>query len=646
MTNLRTLRRAWIAVAFTLLPILASPVVAAPSLADNSDLTVQPSALFTIDQNRATVVDRIVGNWGDALAQSEAGISREQLRTILNGLRADHLLAASLAGSLTGLRNVLANSLTSPATAKGPRLKIQALGDAARDLVYTPVNPCRLFDTRPGQGGLGVMTPNVRRTYGATSPVANQGGPGGCAAGPGAAVALIQIGTLNPSWYGYMQAGPQGVASFPNALILYQPGDQYGTEVALPLNAANGQFDLQVQFAATDLYGDLLGYFKPAVNASTGAFEVSVNGALALQIRPDATSAILVAGSNANTVTAGASGAVIGGGGAPGGPTLLGDGCNLDCTNRVTDAFGTVGGGAANQAGDAAGTVIDARFATVGGGLSNTASGRFSMAGGGYGNTGSGLFATVGGGGVNIASGQYSTVPGGVGNNAGADYSFAAGRSANAIKPGCFVFSDSSSLNVTSCNIDNGFVARALGGVYFFTGGNSDATYSGAALAPGASAWTVYSDSNGKDNLRIVDAKLVLKEVASIPIATWNWKSQDASIRHMGPMAQDFYAAFGLGDTPKGISTVDADGVALAAIQGLNAKVDEQAALLQTKLENAVQEKDGQLAEQGATIREQQRQLARLSERVQRAEALAADVVALKAALADLQRTRATMAVK
>jgi hypothetical protein len=41
-------------------------------------------------------------------------------------------------------------------------------------------------------------------------------------------------------------------------------------------------------------------------------------------------------------------------------------------------------------------------------------------------------------------------------------------------------------------------------------------------------------------------------------------------------MAQDFHAAFGLGETPKGISTVDADGVALAAIQGLNAKVEEQ----------------------------------------------------------------------
>ena len=75
--------------------------------------------------------------------------------------------------------------LTSTATAQDARVHIMALGDTNQDLVYTPVNPCRLFDTRPAQGGLGVMTPNVRRTYGATSPVTNQGGPGGCAAPTG-----------------------------------------------------------------------------------------------------------------------------------------------------------------------------------------------------------------------------------------------------------------------------------------------------------------------------------------------------------------------------------------------------------------------------------------------------------------------------
>ncbi len=60
-----------------------------------------------------------------------------------------------------------------------------------------------------------------------------------------------------------------------------------------------------------------------------------------------------------------------------------------------------------------------------------------------------------------------------------------------------------------------------------------------------------------------------------LPLATWNYKAQDDSIRHMGPMAQDFHGAFGLGVSDKLIDTIDPDGVALAAIQGLNAIVEE-----------------------------------------------------------------------
>ena len=53
-------------------------------------------------------------------------------------------------------------------------------------------------------------------------------------------------------------------------------------------------------------------------------------------------------------------------------------------------------------------------------------------------------------------------------------------------------------------------------------------------------------------------------------------KAQSPSVRHVGPMAQDFHAAFGLGGDDKHINTVDADGVALAAIQGLNQKVEKE----------------------------------------------------------------------
>ena len=77
------------------------------------------------------------------------------------------------------------------------------------------------------------------------------------------------------------------------------------------------------------------------------------------------------------------------------------------------------------------------------------------------------------------------------------------------------------------------------------------------------------SDVALKENFASLEGKALLARLAAIPIQTWNYKSQDRSIRHMGPMAQDFYAAFGLGEDDKHINTVDSGGVAMAAIQEL-----------------------------------------------------------------------------
>ena len=67
-------------------------------------------------------------------------------------------------------------------------------------------------------------------------------------------------------------------------------------------------------------------------------------------------------------------------------------------------------------------------------------------------------------------------------------------------------------------------------------------------------------DRDAKENIDRVDAVAVLDKLAAIPLSTWNWKSQDPGIHHVGPMAQDFDAAFGLGETRERIDTVDADG--------------------------------------------------------------------------------------
>jgi trimeric autotransporter adhesin len=92
------------------------------------------------------------------------------------------------------------------------------------------------------------------------------------------------------------------------------------------------------------------------------------------------------------------------------------------------------------------------------------------------------------------------------------------------------------------------------------------------------------SDRNTKENFATVSPREVLDKVAFLPITRWNYK-EDKEAAHLGPMAQDFYAAFGLGLDDKHISMVDADGVALAAIQGLNQKVEAEKASLRQQLE-------------------------------------------------------------
>jgi len=90
------------------------------------------------------------------------------------------------------------------------------------------------------------------------------------------------------------------------------------------------------------------------------------------------------------------------------------------------------------------------------------------------------------------------------------------------------------------------------------------------------------SDRNLKEKFTPINPSEVLERVADLPISSWAFKA-NANTRHIGPMAQDFYAAFNVGTDDKHIATVDEGGVALAAIQGLNQKVTEQAAQMKEK---------------------------------------------------------------
>jgi hypothetical protein len=260
--------------------------------------------------------------------------------------------------------------------------------------------------------------------------------------------------------------------------------------------------------------------------------------------------------------TASGSDATVGGGGlnsASGSYATVGGGSE----NIVSGTVATVGGGEANFASQ--------DYATVGGGKENTADGAQATVAGGADNT-AGYRATVGGGLSNEAA-SYGAVPGGYLNSALGSYSFAAGRRGKANNQGCFVWGDSTDADVT-CSNNNRTIFRSSGGFYIYT--SSDLS-TGMYLDDTLNQWQPIpapSDRNLKQDIVAVDVDAVLEKVAALPLSTWSYKtSQD--VRHMSPMAQDFYAAFGLGEDDRHLAALDTGGVALAAIQGLHARNEE-----------------------------------------------------------------------
>ena len=247
--------------------------------------------------------------------------------------------------------------------------------------------------------------------------------------------------------------------------------------------------------------------------------------------------------------------------------------------NIATNSSSTIGGGVGNFVGGQDATIAGgaantntAYVGTIGGGIVNVASGDYSTIGGGQDNLASGSSSTVSGGQQNVASGYMSTVPGGILNNASGDYSFAVGNQANAVHQGAFVWGDSTSANIYS-TAANQFTVRASGGTRFFS---SAGATTGVSLAPGGGSWSNLSDRDSKEHFSAADSRQVLDQVIALPISLWNYKGQARTIRHIGPVAQDFAAAFGVGEDDKHITTVDENGVALAAVQGLNSKLEEK----------------------------------------------------------------------
>ena len=243
---------------------------------------------------------------------------------------------------------------------------------------------------------------------------------------------------------------------------------------------------------------------------------------------------------------------------------------------------------------------------TVATGGSSTSMGAGTLASGmdstamGYNTAASGTYSTAMGD-TTLAHGIASTAMG-INAYAYADYSFVWNGD-----------SDSSHQGSTASPAVGSFLVYAPGGIYMYSG----AYHSGGCVMsnPGSAGWACSSDRELKTNITPVDARAVLAKVVGLPVAEWSFKA-GPQYRHIGPMAQDFKAAFDLGDAnDKFISASDAQGVALAAIQGLN-----------SKLEASNAQKDAEIA--------------RLSARVAQFESLASEMAAMKAELVRLKDNR------
>jgi len=244
-------------------------------------------------------------------------------------------------------------------------------------------------------------------------------------------------------------------------------------------------------------------------------------------------------------------------------------------------------------------------------GSANTASGHAALSGNttGANNTASGTFALSGNttGSANTASGNAALA-----NNTTGSNNTASGSNAD-VSAGNLV-------NATA--IGAGSLVNASNKIRL---GNTAVT-----VIEGQVAFTTVSDKTKKENFRSVDGEEVLAKMRGFALTSWNFIGHDPTqFRHYGPMAQDFFAAFGHDDvgqigTETTINAGDMAGILMIAVQALEKRTAE------------LQQKEAQLATQAQELAALQAQNARLQaavvhqeERLERLEAAAARVATL-----------------
>jgi len=186
--------------------------------------------------------------------------------------------------------------------------------------------------------------------------------------------------------------------------------------------------------------------------------------------------------------------------------------------------------------------------------------------------------------GYTVTAGGQGSVALGYRVTANNDYSVSIGyRGSNNGHTGTIVLSaeDGTSTDSVRAQADREFRVRAAGGIRLRVSAAANGNTPGAGgnvgcdLTAAVPSWTCASSRTLKENYLAVDGEDVLARVRAMPITTWNMIGGDRTIRHLGPVAEDFYHAFGLGLGESTIGLGDIDGVNLAGVKALEARTTE-----------------------------------------------------------------------
>jgi hypothetical protein len=184
--------------------------------------------------------------------------------------------------------------------------------------------------------------------------------------------------------------------------------------------------------------------------------------------------------------------------------------------------------------------------------------------------------------GYTVRAGGQGSVALGYRTTANNDYSVALGyRASNNTHTGTMVMGDESTTDSVRNQADNEFRIRYNGGIRLRVSTAANGNTPGAGgnvgcdLTVAVPSWTCASSRTLKENYLTVDGEDVLARIRTLPITSWSMIGGDRNVRHLGPVAEDFYRAFGLGLGETTIGLGDIDGVNLAGVKALEARTTE-----------------------------------------------------------------------